>query len=263
MGAAVQLIANISMLFTDRPLPNRIEAAQKAGFDGVEIQFPPDEDIAALRKASETHEMPIVLINVPRGPGDAVGLAALPDQGTAYRDAVATCAAQARALKVDKVNVLSGRPDPDTPLSACRQALVENLRETADIMAQQGVRVMLEAVNRWDVPGFFVDNAALARDLIEAVNHPNLAMQFDLYHMARTETDLVAAIKHVGSRIGHVQFADTDGRHEPGTGKVDFAAAFAALRAVGYDDAISAEYVPRGPTEAGLGWMASFREYMQ
>ncbi|MDU9004517.1 hydroxypyruvate isomerase family protein [Sedimentitalea todarodis] len=258
----MQLIANISMMFTEAALAARLEAARLAGFEGVEIQFPEVSDIASIRAASDATGVPVTLINVPRGPGDAVGLAALPGQADAYRVAVAVCAEQARMLGVCKVNVLAGRPPAAATHDACLATLHRNLKHTADVMAAIGVRVMVEPVNRGDVPGFFLSGLSEGLELLDSIDHPNLALQFDLYHMAITEPDLPAAIRRAGSRIGHVQFADTPGRNEPGTGTIDFAAAFAALRDIGYDGEVSAEYNPRRTTSDGLGWMAEFERMM-
>lgn len=255
----MRLIANISMLFTQLPLAERLAAARAAGFEAVEIQFPQADDIAALQDAAGNTGMAITLINVPRGQGDAVGLAALPEQQEAFRAAVATCAGHARALGVRKVNVLSGRPAPGADPALCRQVLKDNLQHTAAVMEKIGVQVMVEPVNPVDVPGFFLTGLRPALDLLAELSHPNLALQFDFYHMARTEPDLCAAIAQAGPHIGHVQFADTGGRHEPGTGSIDFSAAFAALRHTGYDDDVSAEYNPAGRTMDGLGWITDVK----
>lgn len=258
----MQLIANISMMFTETAIADRLEAAQRAGFEGVEIQFPKVSDVTSIRAASDATGLPVTLINVPRGPGDAVGLAALPGQEDAYRAAVAVCAEQAEALGVRKVNVLAGRPPKDAAYEACLDTLRHNLMHTADVMAKIGVRVMVEPVNHGDVPGFFLSGLTDGLALLDCIDHPNLALQFDLYHMAITEPVLPGAIRRAGPRIGHVQFADTPGRNEPGTGVTDFAAAFAALREIGYDAEISAEYNPRSTTTEGLGWMSEFKRMM-
>ncbi len=255
----MKLIANLSMMFTEYPLAERIPAAAKAGFDGVEIQFPPEEEASSLGEVSQTSSMPVALINVPRGPGDSVGLAALPRSVAAYRDAVAVCAKNAQAIGARKINILSGRPPADANPEDCLSTLVENVRYTADFMEEIGVRVMVEPVNRQDVPGFFLSGLHSGLDLLDRVDHPNVALQFDFYHMAITEPDLVTAIQVAGEHIGHVQFADNPGRHEPGTGTVDFRSAFNALRKTGYDGEISAEYNPAGHTEQGLGWMNDIR----
>lgn len=256
----MQLTANLSMLFGEEPLTARLSAARAAGFDAVEIQFPQNSDIAPLQVAMAETGLPVVLINVPRGTGDEVGLPSLPGREGDFRAAVTQCAGQARALGVRKVNVLSGRPPADAAPADCRRALIANLRHAADLMADIGVQVMVEPVNPRDVPGFFLSGLAPALSVLEEADHPNLFLQFDLYHMAITEPDLCAALAQAGPRIGHVQFADTPGRHEPGTGRIDFAAALSALRSTGYSDAVSAEYHPRAGTAEGLGWMADFRK---
>lgn len=258
----MQLIANVSMLFTEVPLADRLAAARDAGFDGVEIQFPEAADIGPLQAAIAGTGLPVVLINVPRGTGDEVGLAALPDRQEDFRAAVATCAEQAAALSVRKTNILSGRPPRDADSAHCRRVLIENLRHVAEVMARRGVRVMVEPVNPNDVPGFFLPDLQSALDVLDEAAHPNLFLQFDFYHMAITEPDLCAAIARAGPRIGHVQFADTNGRNEPGTGDIDFAAALRALRETGYKGSVSAEYRPAGKTTAGLQWTSNFREML-
>lgn len=259
----MRLISNISMMFTEVPVVDRLAAAQAAGFDGVEIQFPETGDIAALAAVSRKIAMPIVLINVPRGPGDAVGLAALPGQEQAYRAAVADCARNAEALRARKVNVLAGRPPADADPADCTRVLRQNLIHAADVMQEIGVRAMIEPVNRGDVPGFFISGLEAGLGVLSDIEHPNLFLQFDFYHMAITEPDLCTAITRAGPRIGHVQFADTPGRHEPGSGDIDFPAALAALRKTGYDGEVAAEYHPQTETPAGLDWMPRFRKLLQ
>ena len=253
--------ANLSMMFTERPMVERIAAAAAAGFDAAEIQFPYDEPVDALREAVEGAGIPLVLINVPAGDRAAgdVGLAALPPREAEFRAAVDLCLGYARALGVRKVNVLSGRPG-ELPEAASMRTLVGNLRLAADRFGEAGIAVQVEPVNPVDVPGFFLTSLDRALEALAAAGHPNLHLQFDLYHMARTEPSLTGAIARAGARIGHVQFADTPGRHEPGTGTIDFAAALGALAAAGYDDVVSAEYRPAGRTEDGLGWLEAFRD---
>lgn len=253
------LCANLSMMFTELPMAERFSAARDAGFDGVEIQFPDEEDIAALARARAEAGIRVALINVPRGGRDEAGLAALPGREAEFAAAVETCRRNARALGAAKVNILAGFTR-DAPHNACADTLTHNLRHAADAFASDGRRVMVEPVNPRDVPGFFLHGLDAGLAALDRADHPNLWLQFDLYHMAITEPDLLAAIARAGPRIGHVQFADSPGRQEPGTGGIDFVAALAALRATRYDDAVSAEYRPKGATEAGLGWLSRFRK---
>jgi hydroxypyruvate isomerase len=259
----MRIAANISLLFADLPLPARFAAAAAASFDGVEIQFPYDHDAAALAEAAKAAGMPVVLINIPAGDiaGGDVGLGALPGRRAEFRAAVQRCIPYAKALGLQRVNILSGRPGTDADRAACHATLVENLRHAADAFAPFGIRVLVEPVNPFDVPGFFLDSLDAALRVLHDAGHPNTALQFDLYHMARTEPDLPAAIARAGAHTTHVQFADTPGRHEPFTGQLDFAAALGALRRAGYGGWIAAEYRPRGATVDGLDWMGRFRGF--
>lgn len=250
----MHLCANISMLFTEAPMPARFALARAAGFDAVEIQFPDEADLGALVAARDAAGVPVRLVNVPRGgPGEA-GLAALPGRQAEFRAAVETGMRCAQALGAGLVNVLAGFARGAAPADAA-ETFAGNLAHAASRFAEIGARVLTEPVNGVDRPGFHLTGLDAGLDAIAAAGHPNLALQFDLYHMAITEPDLPAAIARAGAAIGHVQFADAPGRHEPGTGTTDFAAAIATLRAVGYDGALSAEYVPAGDTRAGLEWM--------
>lgn len=257
----MQLCANLSMLWSELPMPARFAAAVEAGFDAVEIQFPDEHDLAALVAAQRAAGIPVVLVNVPRGSEQTMGLAAIPGAEAAFRAAVETARRTAEALGAQKVNVLAGRPGKAAP-DACHRTLAGNLRHAAEVFARDGRRVLVEPLNPVDVPGFFLDSLSAGMAALATADHANLALQFDLYHMAMTEPDLPAAISLAGARIGHVQFADAPGRHEPGSGDIDFAAALHALAGAGYGDVLAAEYRPATTTGAGLGWMPGFRALM-
>lgn len=254
------LAANLSLLFAERPMAERFAAAAAAGFGTVEIQFPHFHPLDELRRAREAAGVEVVLINVPGGDPAAgeAGLASLPGREAEFRAAVETCLDYARGLGARKVNVLAGKPPAEAPRETVWKTLTGNLRLAAERLGEAGLVVQTEPVNPLDVPGFFLNSLDAGLEALERAAHPNLRLQFDLYHMAITEPSLLEAVARAGGRIGHVQFADAPGRHEPGSGSVDLLAAVAALRAAGYDDALAAEYRPAGRTEDGLGWMAAF-----
>ncbi|WP_375459189.1 hydroxypyruvate isomerase family protein [uncultured Enterovirga sp.] len=251
----MQLVANLTMMFTELPVPERFGAAARAGFEGVEIQFPYEFDPAELRRASA--DRPVVLINAPASdPRGSNGRATDAALRAEFRQGLDEAMRFAEALRVSKLNVLPGPPPPGQDAATTDAVLGDNLRLAAERMGGIGVAVVTEAINPWDVPGMWLNSLGKALSFLDGLDEPRVKLQFDLYHMARTEPDLVAAIATAGPRIGHVQFADTEGRHEPGTGTIDFDAAFAALHRAGYDGAVAAEYRPAGRTEDGLGWMA-------
>lgn len=259
-GVSVYLAANLSMLFDDRPMSERFGAAAAAGFSTVEIQFPHFHPLEELQRARDAAGVDIVLINVPAGDPEAgeAGLASLPGREADFRAAVDTCLDYARGLGARKINVLAGKPPADAPREEIWKTLTGNLRLAADRLGEAGLAVQVEAINPVDVPGFFLNSLDAGLEALARAERENLQLQFDFYHMAITEPSLNEAITRAGPHIGHVQFADNPGRHEPGTGSLDLLSAIAALRATGYDDALAAEYRPAGRTEDGLGWMADF-----
>lgn len=256
----MQLIANISMMFTEVPLVERFDAAARAGFDGVEIQFPYDVEAEVLRRAAG--DLPVVLINAPAldsrgGNGRAADAAERGAFASGLEDAVR----YADILRVEKLNVLAGVPPLGQADSVTARVFSDNVGQAADLMDEIGVATVVEAINPFDMPGFWLDGLDKALRFLAGQGDDRVGFQFDLYHMARTEPDLVEAIRRAGSRIGHVQFADNPGRHEPGTGTLDLGAAIRAVREVGYEGALAAEYRPAARTEDGLGWIRSVRAW--
>ncbi|MNZ94712.1 Hydroxypyruvate isomerase [compost metagenome] len=158
------------------------------------------------------------------------------------------------------VNVLPGRLAEGLDRAAALATLTANLRRAAEAFAPLGIRVLAEAINPLDMPGFLVNTPQDLLALIAAVDQPNFAAQLDFYHMARQGLDLPACIAALAGHIGHMQFADCPGRGAPGTGSVDFPAALAALHETGYAGWLAAEYRPgEVGTQASLGWLAEWR----
>ncbi len=256
----MEYCVNISMLYPEFSVPDRIAQASRAGFDWVEIQFPSEDEIGKIEAVCQREQIGIVQINTPRGVGDEVGLAALPGRQADFQESVSVGLSQARRLGARQVNILAGRPDDDADPQTCLSVYLDNIRFAADAFAEIGIKVMIEPVNRVDRPGFFLSGLEFTLDVLCRADHPDIAILFDIYHLAITEPDLVQAVERAGPHIGHVQFADTPGRHEPGTGTIDFEAALDALVRSGYGGIVSAEYIPTKETAASLGWMPRFKE---
>ncbi len=249
--------ANLSLLFTERPLAERFAAARAAGFAAVEIQFPYELPVDVIRRELDENGLELVLINVPAGDlmqgGD--GLACVPGRENAFRHAVMDALRYAEALDVPCVNVLAGREPAGEHLLRCLHTLAGNLRYATETLQSIGVTTVFEAINTHDMPRFLISNVAQMQEMQDTVDHPTLKMQFDCYHMARMGEDVLGALRANIGRIGHVQFADTPGRHEPGSGELDYDAIFAALRTLPYTGWCGAEYRPRGRTEDSLVWL--------
>lgn len=258
----MKLCANLSLLFTELPLLERIQAAAAAGFSGVEIQFPYELPAAELQDALEQAGMPLVLINLPAGDlmTGGPGLAAVPQRQGEFDAALAQALAYAQVVRPACVNVLPGRLAEGLDRAAALATLTANLRGAAEAFAPLGIQVLAEAINPLDMPGFLVNTPQHLLALITAVDHPNFAAQLDFYHMARQDLDLPACIAVLAGHIGHVQFADCPGRGAPGSGTLDFVAARQALRTAGYAGWLAAEYRPgEEGTAASLSWLAEWR----
>ena len=247
--------ANLSLLFTEYPWPQRFAAARAAGFDAVEIQFPYDLEIATLKTLLADNDLKLVLINLPAGDlmagGD--GLACVPDRMREFHAAVGTAARYAEALSVPAVNILAGRQPRGLTHEQCMDVLAGNCAHALATFREIGVTVVTEAINTFDMPGFLVHSLAHMQQLCDRI--AGLKMQFDCYHMHRTGTDVATALRDHIATTGHIQFADVPGRHEPGTGRMDYATLFALLEELPYTGWCGAEYRPSGRSEDSLAWL--------
>jgi hydroxypyruvate isomerase len=253
--------ANLTMLFNEHDFPDRFPAAAEAGFTGVEYLFPysyPKEQLAELLVQNELVQ---VLHNLPAGDWAAGerGIACLPDRIGEFRDGVECAIEYARVLGCRQVNCLAGIAPRGADAAKLRETFVSNLRFAANRLGEAGIRLLIEAINTRDIPGFFLNRTRQAVDIIEDVDSPNLKLQYDLYHMQVMEGDLARTIEAHLPRIGHIQIADNPGRHEPGTGEINYPFLFGFLDRKSYDGWIGCEYKPTKATLDGLGWI---RPYM-
>lgn len=259
----MKIAANLSLLFTELPLIDRVVAAAAAGFDGVEIQFPYELPALRLKEALEAAGMPLRLINLPAGDlmSGGAGLAAVPVRQAEFEAGLQEALSYAAMVRPALVNVLPGRLAEGVEPEQAMACLIGNLRKSAEAFQRLGIGVVVEAINSLDMPGFLINTPAQLDALLKAVAHPNLAAQYDLYHMARQGLDIQAGIALLAGRIGHVQFADYPGRGAPGTGELYFAPLLKALRDSGYQGWLAAEYRPgEAGTQASLSWLSEWQE---
>lgn len=249
--------ANISTLFTELPFLERFEAARQAGFSAVECQFPYEAVIDEIARVLEANELELVLHNLPPGDwaaGDR-GIAIFAGRSDEFRSGVQTAIDYATVLGCKQINCLAGIAPLEHDVRLLSRTLVDNLKFAADELARAGIRLLIEPINRFDAPGFFLDRVEMASDVIDEVGSPNLFIQYDLYHRQRSGGELIDTYLKYQDRISHIQIADTPGRHEPGTGEINYPNIFAALDTAGYDGWIGCEYFPQSNTVEGLGWL--------
>lgn len=257
----MRLAANLSFLFTEVPFLERFALAKRQGFDNVEFMFPDGEKLEDIVNAQRQSQTAVVLMNLAAGDFEAGerGLACLPERIPAFRAAVGTGVTFARALGCPRLHALAGIVPRGADRRRCLDTLVDNLQYACDAAARHGIGITLEPINTRDMPGFVVNRSDEAMEVIERASRPNLHLQYDIYHMQVMEGDLIPTMRRLKDRIGHIQFADTPGRHQPGTGEINFANVFAALDDMGYEGFVAAEYRPRGKTEESLDWFEPYR----
>jgi hydroxypyruvate isomerase len=251
--------ASLSMLFTETGFLERFGAARRAGFDAVEFMFPYDYDKDVLRDRLAEHGLTQVLYNLPAGNWAAGerGIACLPDRIAEFESGVDRAIEYATALGCTRVNCLAGVKPAGVGADVARQTFVRNLQYAAQRLEAAGIALLIEAVNTTDVPGFYLSGTTQALDIIAAVASKNLFLQFDMYHMHMMGEDLGATIDTQLDRIAHMQLADAPGRHEPGTGQIDYASLFRRIDRAGYTGWIGCEYLPLASTVDGLGWRSA------
>lgn len=256
---ALRFSANLSFLFPEHDFLDRFGAAARAGFAGVEFHFPYAHDKAVLAEVVLTSGVEVVLFNLPAGnwaAGDR-GIACQPGRKAEFQDGVGRAIEYAEALGCTRLNCLAGIPA--TMQGKAVDTLVDNLEFAAAVTQRAGIRLMLEPLNTRDNPGYLVPTTRDALQVLDAVDSRNLFLQYDVYHAQVMEGDLARTLETNIARIGHLQVADNPGRHEPGSGEINFPFLFARLRELGYAGWIGCEYQPSGDTLDSFGWLEPYR----
>jgi len=257
----LKFAANLTMLYGDSPFLERFNRARQSGFDFVEFLFPYGAGLSAVEKARQDARLTIVLFNLPAGNWDQGerGIAIFPDRRAEFREGVAEAIRYAKALGVSQLNCLAGRRPEDLPVDEAWAVLRENVRYAADALGQEGLTLLMEPINPFDVPGFFINSPREVIRLREEIGVPNLRLQYDIYHQQRTAGEILATFQAFHASIGHIQIADNPGRHQPGTGELHYGRIFSALDRAGYSGYIGLEYIPDGTTEESLEWWRQYR----
>jgi hydroxypyruvate isomerase len=252
--------ANLTMLFNEVPFLERFERAAKAGFEAVEFLFPYPFAAADIKSRLDANGLKLVLHNLPAGhwEGGERGIACHPDRVEEFRAGVAQALEYATALGVPQLNCLAGKAPAGVDEAVLRATFVANLKYAAAELKKAGLKLLIEPINTYDIPGFYLNRTAQALAILDEVGADNAFVQYDIYHAQRMEGEIAATLQKHLARIGHVQLADNPGRNEPGTGELNWAFLFAHLDRIGYGGWIGCEYKPATTTEAGLGWRQAF-----
>jgi len=254
--------ANLSTMYPEHSLLDRIGAAAQDGFAAVEVQGPYETAAEEFRRALRDAGVELVLMNAPGGSAAANerGLASLPGRERDFEHSIARALDYARSANSPRVHVQAGRPEAKAPADECLRTYLRNLTYACDLLRPHGIRVMIEPINTRDIPGYYLTSQQQASDVICALKKDNLALQMDLYHMQIMEGDLVRRLERHFPVVGHLQIAGVPDRHEPDSGEVNYPVIFALLDRLQYAGWVGCEYKPAaggrpGGTSAGLGWL--------
>jgi len=248
---------NLSMLFGERPFLERFAAAREAGFRYVEYMFPYEHPAQSLKDLLEQNGLKQVLFNLPAGDwgaGDR-GIAADPNRVDEFRQGIDRALEYAEVLGVERINCLVGKRIEGVSREEQWQVLVRNLGYAAARLAREKRMLLIEPINTYDVPGFFLSTSRDALKLLDEIAADNLKLQYDVYHMQKMEGNLTDTIRSNLERIGHIQIADVPGRHQPGTGELNYRFLLDELDRIAYDGFVGLEYIPAPDTVSSLGWV--------
>ena len=250
--------ANLSLMFNELGFLDRFAAARAAGFDAVEFLFPYAFEPEQIAGRLQRYGLELALFNFPAGDWAAGerGIACHPGRETEFQDGVGKAIGYAKVLGVKQLNCLAGIVPQGVTREAAHATLVSNLKFAADRLQREDIRLLVEPINIFDIPGFFLRGTRQALDIIGETGSDNLFLQYDIYHMQRMEGELAATIKANLRLIGHIQLADNPGRGEPGTGEINYRYLLAMLDEIGYTGWVGCEYKPQTGTGQGLGWIA-------
>ena len=254
--------ANLTMLFNEVPFLERFALAKTGGFKAVEFLFPYEFDVQEIKSALDNNALKLVLHNLPAGDWNAGerGIACLPDRIAEFRSGVAKAIEYATILGVPQLNCLAGKVPAGLDPKVLYDTFVANLQYAASELKKAGLKLLIEPINTFDIPGFYLSKTEQGIAILDAVGADNTFLQYDIYHAQRMEGELGNTVQKYLSRIAHIQLADNPGRNEPGTGEINYEYLFGLLDRLGYDGYIGCEYKPLKSTEAGLGWMSQYEQ---
>jgi len=256
--AMPRFAANLGFLFPEHDFLDRFAAARAAGFAAVEFAAPYPHPAREIATRLRDNGLECILFNLPMGqPGKApaFGIGCRPERVAEFNEGVERALEYAAELGTRRINCISGTTTDGDDGGLCERTLVANLRHAAERLALAGIELVIEPINSHDVPGFFVPTVSRAAQVIKEVGAPNFGLQCDLYHTAMMGDDPSSILATHRGIIRHIQFADVPGRHEPGTGTLDFAHLFEMIDDLGYEGWVSAEYRPSKATRETLHWI--------
>jgi hydroxypyruvate isomerase len=248
---------NLTWLYTEVPFLDRFEKAGAAGFRAVEFLFPYAYDLKAIRARLKANDLSLVLINTPPGDQEAgdFGLLGVPGRERAFRNSFHEALEAAAVLECPRLHVMMGRRAAGSTRAAQLACALENLAWAAPQAEAAGLTLLVEGLNAEDVPDYLIHSPAEALEVVTRCDHPQVRLQYDVYHAQIEAGNLISTIQRVFGYIGHIQIADVPGRNQPGSGEIYYPEIFRTLSRLKYPGYIGLEYRPSLETDASLEWL--------
>lgn len=254
---------NVSMVFTEYPFAERVRKTAEAGFKSFEFLFPRQFDMNEAYELKEKYGLEVQLFD-PNVPPDGLyerGYLCIPgpEAEAEFFRSLEEALEVARKLGTKRLNNLFGNVVPGVAREQQRDVALERLKRAAKMAASDGIMILIEALNRFDFPKYYLTSSKEGFEIVDLVDEPNVKFQYDLYHLQLMEGNLVNTMRQNIAKIGHIQIADVPGRHEPGTGEINYPFVLRAIEEMGYDGYIGLEYIPSGKSEDSLKWIETVR----
>lgn len=258
--AMPRFAANLTMMFTEFSFLERFSAAADQGFEWVECLFPYDFEPEALARALERNGLKQALFNLPSGDWQAGerGLACLPGREKEFEASVEKAVLYAKALQCPRVHVMAGNRPLGADATILQNTYLGNVRRAAQRLADDGLELCLEPINRYSMPRYFLRSQEQAVGYLHSLDLPNARLQFDFFHCQMQEGNVCRRLRNFFPFIGHCQIAGVPERHEPDQGELNFPFFFRLLDELGYAGVVGCEYNPAGKTVDGLGWIRAY-----
>lgn len=247
--------ANLGFLWTDKSLPDAIHAAKAAGFDAVECHWPYDTPTEDVNSALNTTGLNMLGLNTRRGNEGENGLSALIGREEDAKNAIDESITFASKTSIKNIHVMAGNANGE----GAHKTFINNLRYACKAANEHGITILIEPLNKYDAPAYFLKTTDQALEIIKEVAASNIKLMFDCYHVQLMEGDLSHKIKHLLPSIGHIQFASVPDRGAPDHGEVNYAHVFSIIKDLGYKMPLGAEYKPNGDTDASLAWLKDYK----
>jgi len=254
----IQFSANLGFLWTEHSLPDAIRAAKAAGFHAVECHWPYATSTTDVATALNDTGLNMIGINTNRGDvsNGENGVAAIPGRESLAQQFIDESIAYATEIACDNIHVMPGFASYDD--KDARDTFAINLDYACTAASKHQITILIEPLNRYDVPGYYLATLDQAMATLDRVKQPNLKIMYDCYHMQLMGGDLLSRFKAVRDQIGHIQFASVPGRTEPDSGEVNYPWLLSEFITAGYNGVFGAEYKPKTTTDDGLGWLANY-----